>query len=101
MEIAPEKAKKIIGFIFVHFKALESEILAQRLVLFGLKVLLDDPGEIERGLEQARQSPALQQVMNEKYDAELERLLRLVDQAKWDQEFSKWIASWKPKGPPD
>ena len=81
-----------------NFKALESELLAHRIVFAALGEVLPDLGQ---ALESARNAPGPQVALTERYRADLEKLLRLVDQCHSDQEFAALLESWHPQGKPN
>jgi hypothetical protein len=101
MEIDPEKHKELMIYTMKMFKALETQLLAQTMVLHSLKIYHSAHAEIDQALELAANSPALQQMMDAKYDSAVERLAKQFDQAIGEEELSKWMREWKPQDPPN
>ena len=97
MEIDSEKYKKLIAHIMAQFKMLETELLAHKAVCFALgQTLISD---MEESLEAARNSPAVHQVINKKYDKPLETLLQRIDEQDQGEALLQWFQGWKPEGP--
>jgi hypothetical protein len=100
MEIDIEKLKAFAAITINNFKALESQLLAYRMVFLSLKQL--DPFEYEklsRAFEIFLNSPNLQKQMQEKYDEPLEALLKKFSEALQDQDLLQWFLDLKLKGP--
>jgi len=98
MEIDIEKFKRLLGYVFQSFKALETELLAYRVVFHAMT--RSSPNlRVDEMFERARSSAQIQEVMNRKYDEPMERFQKIVDQAASDQELLKWFQDWKPQGP--
>jgi hypothetical protein len=101
MQVDPEKHKDLMVYMMGLFKSLETQLLAYQMFVHALKVLFPaDYQVIDDTLQQALDSPALQQVMNQKYDAAVEMLKKRFDEAILDEELSKWIRDWKQQTPP-
>ena len=99
-ELNVEKYKKLVSFITTNFKALETELLIYRAAFAGLKVV--DPSQshfLDLTLQTARNSSAIQKVMNDKYDAALEQFLKQLDASAQEEDLLKWMQNWKPETP--
>jgi hypothetical protein len=102
MEIDPEKHKLLMVDMLHAFKTLESQLLAHKMVLHALKLYHSlDQEEMDQALEISLNSPALQKMMNKKYDEGVEMLIKQFDAAILEEELSKWLRDWKRQSPPN
>jgi hypothetical protein len=100
MDIDVEKLKAFAEVTIRNFKALESQLIAYRMVFLSLKKL--EPFEYEklnRAFDIFINSQNLQAQMHEKYDEPLEALLKKFSEARPDQDPLQWFRDWKPEGP--
>ena len=99
MEIERDKHRQIVKSLLENFKNVESELMAYRMVFLGLKMF--DPSQtpyLDQAFQQALESPALRNKMNQKYDEALEKFLKQVDESLSSQELMRWLEDWKPEG---
>jgi hypothetical protein len=101
MEIDKEKLKTLLAITVSNFKMLETELLVYKTVFRAVGVSLDITDEMNQALEQGRNSTAVKQAMDAKYDGSLATLLEGLDQAASAQEVLEFLHSWKPSGPPN
>ena len=102
MEIDPEKLKAAMRYTIQNLKALDSELMAYRIVLRAVRAYLDPDLNLDEALELTRNSESLRQLMDQKYDATTEKFLsRTIDQESLSQDLYEWLEKWKPEGPPN
>lgn len=97
MDIDVERLKAVYRHFAQNFKALDAELMAYRTVFHAMKVVLGP--EAEKALEVARKSVELQEQMNRKYDAPLEKFLAHIDQVAVHQELEELLQKWSPENP--
>lgn len=97
MEIDAKKYKNVLIEIITGFKKLDTELLAHKTVFEAL--IKPQCSDAEVLLETARNSVQVQKIMNEKYDAPLEKLLTQADEQIRVDSLLELFAKWKPKGP--
>lgn len=99
MEIDPEKLKAAMRYTIQNLKALDSELLAYRIVLQAVRAYLGPDLNLDEALELTRNSESLRQLMDQKYDATTEKFFSRIDQESLSQDLYEWLEKWKPEGP--
>lgn len=97
MKIDETKSRKFIREVIVGFKALDTELLAHKMVFEAF--VRSQYSDADRALEFARTSPQVQKIVRQKYDLHLERLLKQADESLLVDTLLRWFGEWKPTGP--
>jgi hypothetical protein len=102
MELDKEKFRLLLIATMKNYRELETEILALRASLMALVRTFQIEGDPEDLIRTARNSPPIQNLMAEKYDAPLASFLQKFDKAmEIDEKILEFLRSWKPSAQPN
>lgn len=91
-----DKVKRLVMVLLENLKALETELVAHRILFLAMKNAYPIP-DLDSAFQKATQKA--HEGMDQKYDHLAEKLRNIVDQVDLDEGLEELLKSWNSEGP--